>query len=46
LRATDLVDGNVVHRVVATLDATVNTATVLTVAQAVEVTQAILAAAR
>jgi hypothetical protein len=42
----DLVDGTVVRRVVITLDATMTTATVLTRAQAVEVGQAILAAAR
>jgi hypothetical protein len=37
------VDGNVVRRVVVTLDATMNTATVLTRSQAVQVAQAILA---
>jgi hypothetical protein len=42
----DLVDGNVVRRVVVTLDATMNTATVLTRPQAVQVAQAILAAAQ
>jgi hypothetical protein len=42
----DLVGGTVVRRVVVTVDATVNTATVLTCAQAVEVGQAIRAAAR
>ena len=42
----DLVDGNVVRRVVVTLDATMNTATVLTRPQAVEVAQAMLAAAQ
>lgn len=36
-------DGNVVRRVVVTLDATMNTATVLTRSQAVQVAQAILA---
>lgn len=42
----DLVDGRVVRRVVVTLDATMTTATVLTRAQAVEVAQAISAAAQ
>ncbi|MGH3825211.1 MAG: hypothetical protein ACRDRA_20590 [Pseudonocardiaceae bacterium] len=42
----DLVDGNVVRRVVVTLDATMATATVLTCPEAVEVAQALLAAAR
>lgn len=42
----DLVDGKVVRRVVLTLDATMNTATVLSCPDAVEVAQAILAAAR
>jgi hypothetical protein len=42
----DLVKGKVVRRVVLTLDATMTTATVLTRAQAVEVAQAILAAAQ
>jgi hypothetical protein len=42
----DLVNGKVVRRVVVTLDATMNTATVLTRAQAVEVGQAMLAAAQ
>jgi hypothetical protein len=45
-RELDLVDGKVVRRLVLTLDATMNTATVLTCPQAVEVAQAILAAAR
>ena len=45
-RETDLVDGRVVRRVVVTLDATITTATVLTFPEAVEVAQAILAAAR
>jgi len=45
-REMDLMDGMVVRRVVLTLDATMTTATVLTCAQAVEVGQAILAAAR
>lgn len=42
----DLVNGKVVRRVVLTLDATMTTATVLTCPEAVEVAQAILAAAR
>jgi hypothetical protein len=42
----DLVGGNVMRRVMITLDATMNTAVVLTRAQAIEVAQAILAAAR
>jgi hypothetical protein len=45
-REIDLVNGRVVRRVVITLDATINTATTLTLAQAVEVAQAILEAAR
>jgi hypothetical protein len=45
-RELDLVDGKVVRQLVLTLDATMNTATVLTCPQAVEVAQAILAAAR
>ena len=45
-RELDLVDGKVVRRLVLTLDATMNTATMLTCPQAVEVAQAILAAAR
>lgn len=45
-REVDLVDGAVVRRVVLTLDATMNTATTLTCAQAVEVATAMLAAAR
>jgi hypothetical protein len=45
-REVDLVNGTVVRRVVITLDATINTATTLTFAQAVEVAEAILAAAR
>ncbi len=45
-READLVDGHVVRRVVLTLDATMGTATVLTCSEAVEVAQAILAAAR
>ena len=45
-REVDLVRGTVVRRVVVTLDATINTATTLTFAQAVEVAEAILAAAR
>lgn len=42
----DLVEGKVLRRVVLTLEATMTTATVLTRSQAVEVGQAILAAAR
>jgi hypothetical protein len=42
----DLVDGKVQRRVVVTLDATMHTATVLTRPQAVEVAQAMLAAAQ
>ena len=42
----DLVEGKVVRRVVLTLDATMTTATVLTRPQAIEVAQAILAAAQ
>ena len=42
----ELVEGKVVRRVVLTLDATMTTATVLTRPQAVEVAQAILAAAQ
>ncbi|MGH3692858.1 MAG: hypothetical protein ACRDRX_02440 [Pseudonocardiaceae bacterium] len=45
-READLVEGKVVRRVVLTLDATMTTATVLTRPQAVEVAEAILAAAR
>jgi hypothetical protein len=45
-REVDLVNGTVVRRVVITLDATINTATTLTFAQAIEVAEAILAAAR
>jgi hypothetical protein len=45
-REVDLVGGHVIRRVVVTLDATMTTATVLTCAQAVEVGQAILDAAR
>jgi hypothetical protein len=45
-REVDLIGGTVVRRVVITLDATMHTATVLTCAQAVEVGQAILDAAR
>ena len=45
-RETDLVGGKVVRRVVLTLDATMTTATVLSCSEAVEVAQAILAAAR
>jgi hypothetical protein len=42
----DLIDGHVVRRVVVTLDVTMTTATVLTCPEAVEVAQAILAAAQ
>jgi hypothetical protein len=45
-RETDLVDGRVVRRVHITLDATTVTETILTQGKAVEVAQAILAAAR
>ena len=45
-REVDLVNGKVVRRVVFTLDATMTTATVLTRAEAVDVAQAMLAAAR
>ncbi|MGH3512324.1 MAG: hypothetical protein ACRDRB_08595 [Pseudonocardiaceae bacterium] len=42
----DLVDGIVQRRVVVTLDATINTATVLTRSEAVEVADALRAAAQ
>jgi hypothetical protein len=45
-RETDLVDGTVVRRVHVTLDATTVTETILTQGEAVEVAEAILAAAR
>lgn len=45
-REVDLIDGTVVRRVVVTLDATMTTATMLTCAQALEVTHAMLAAAQ
>jgi hypothetical protein len=45
-REVDLIDGKVVRRVVLTLDATMTTATVLTLPEAIEVAQAILAATR
>jgi hypothetical protein len=45
-RDTDLVDGKVVRRVVITVDATLKTAAILTQGEAVEVAEAILAAAR
>jgi hypothetical protein len=45
-REVDLVNGTVLRRVVITLNATINTATTLTFAQAIEVAEAILAAAR
>ena len=44
-RDTDLVNGTVVRRVVITVDATLNTATILTQSDAVQVAEAILAAA-
>jgi hypothetical protein len=45
-RELDLVDGQVIRRVVLTLDATMKTATVLSCSEAREVAQAILAAAQ
>jgi hypothetical protein len=45
-RDTNLIDGRVVRRVVITVDATIKTATILTQEEAVEVAEAILAAAR
>ena len=45
-RDTDLIDGKVVRRVVITVDATLNTATILTQGEAVDVAEATLAAAR
>jgi hypothetical protein len=45
-RDTDLIDGKVVRRVHITLDATTVTETILTQGEAVEVAEAILAAAR
>jgi hypothetical protein len=45
-RETDLVNGKVVRRVHVTLDATTVTETILTQGEAVEVGEAILAAAR
>jgi hypothetical protein len=45
-REVALIGGTVVRRVVITVDATMHTATVFTLAQAVEVAQAILEAAR
>ncbi|MBV9161609.1 MAG: hypothetical protein JO281_08675 [Pseudonocardiales bacterium] len=45
-RETDLVGGTVVRRVVVTLDATMNTATILTRPQAIQVADALLAAAQ
>ena len=45
-REVDLMGGKVVRRVVLTLDATMKTATVLTCPEAIEVAQAILAAAQ
>lgn len=45
-RESDLIDGRVVHRLVITVDATTNTATLLTRTEAVEVAQALMAAAQ
>jgi hypothetical protein len=45
-RDTDLIDGKVVRRVVITVDATLKTATILTQGKAVDVAEAILAAAK
>jgi hypothetical protein len=45
-REVDLIGGTVVRRVVVTLDAMMHTATVLTCPEAIEVAEAILAAAR
>lgn len=45
-RETDLVGGTMVRQVVVTLDATMNTATVLTRPQAIQVADALLAAAQ
>jgi hypothetical protein len=45
-RETDLVHGQVIRRVHITLDATLRTATILTQRDAVEVAEAILAAAQ
>ncbi|MGH4009298.1 MAG: hypothetical protein ACRDTH_14295 [Pseudonocardiaceae bacterium] len=45
-RETDLVGGTVVRQVVVTLSATINTATVLTHPQAIQVADALLAAAQ
>jgi hypothetical protein len=45
-REVDMVDGRVVRRVVITLDATMTTATTLPCQDAVELAQAILAAAK
>ena len=45
-RETDLVNGKVIRRVMITVDATIRTATILTQAEAVDVAEAILAAAR
>jgi hypothetical protein len=45
-RETDLIEGKVQRRVLLTVDATMATATMLTRAQAIEVAQAILAAAQ
>ncbi len=45
-RESDLVEGRVQRRVVITVDATTNTATVLTSSEAIEVAHALLAAAQ
>ena len=45
-READLINGIVVRRVVLTLDATMKTATILSPPEAIEVAEAILAAAR
>lgn len=45
-RESDLVDSRVVHRVVLTVDSTAKTVTLLTCAQAIEVAQALMAAAQ
>jgi hypothetical protein len=45
-READLINGIVVRRVVLTLDATMKTATLLSPPEAIQVAQAILAAAR
>ena len=45
-RETDLVNGKVVRRAHVTLDATIRTTTILTQSDAIEVAEAILAAAQ